>query len=62
MPLFTIKYQAGTYSGTRQVNAADEEEAIAKVRAKIRREMTLPMYSDSYRVIYSPSESSGEDY
>lgn len=51
MRTFKVKYQAGTYSGTRTVSAEDEDEAIAKVRARIRKEMTLPMYSDSYRVI-----------
>lgn len=48
---YTVKYQAGTYSGTRTVTAEDGEEAIAKVRAWVRREMTLPMYSDSYKII-----------
>lgn len=51
--IYTVRYQAGTYSGYRTINANDEEEAIAKVRAKIRREMTLPMYSDSYKVVDS---------
>ena len=53
---FTVKYQAGTYSGTRTVSAEDEEEAIAKVRRMVRREMTLPMYSDSYKVISQEEE------
>ena len=48
---FTIGYRAGTYSGTRTVWAADETAAIDKVRRAIRKEMTLPMYSDSYRVV-----------
>ena len=48
---FTIRYRAGTYSGTRTVWAADETAAIDKVRRAIRKEMTLPMYSDSYRVV-----------
>lgn len=48
--VYTIKYQAGGYSGKRQVNAEDEEEAISKVRSWVRREMTMPMYSDSYQV------------
>lgn len=48
---YTIKYHAGAYSGKRTVFADDEEEAIAKVRASIRREMSLPMYSDSYKVV-----------
>lgn len=49
--LYTVRYVAGPYSGTRDVYAESEEQAIAMVRAKIRREMTLPMYSDSYRVV-----------
>ncbi len=50
MDTFIVKYHAGTYSGQRTVRANDEDEAISKVRAMIRREMTLPMYSDSYRI------------
>lgn len=49
--LYRIHYVAGPYSGFRNVWAEDSDEAIILVRAKIRREMTLPMYSDSYRVI-----------
>jgi hypothetical protein len=48
---FKVKYHAGPYSGTREVYAEDEDQAIAKVRALIRREMTMPMYSDSYRIV-----------
>jgi hypothetical protein len=48
---YTVKYQAGTYSGTRTVQADDEKHAIAKVRAEIRKNMTLSMYSDSYKVL-----------
>lgn len=51
MPTFIVKYQAGTYSGTRTVTAEDSEEAIAKVRSWVRKEMTLSMYSDSYKII-----------
>lgn len=51
--LYTVKYWAATYSGTRTVNADDEEEAIAKVRAEIRKNMTIAMYSDSYRIVNS---------
>ena len=57
----TVRYQAGTYSGTRTVHIEEHEcneNAIAKVRAQIRREMTLPMYSESYRVV---SMEEGED-
>lgn len=53
---YTVKYHAGTYSGTRRVSAEDGDEAIAKVRAWVRREMTLPMYSDSYRIIDQEDE------
>lgn len=46
----TVRYSAGPYSGTRTVEALDTETAIAIVCGLVRREMTLPMYSDSYRV------------
>lgn len=59
--LYTVKYSAGPYSGTRQVNADDKEEAIRKVRAMIRRDMTLPMYSDSYKVINVSDNDDEED-
>jgi hypothetical protein len=52
---YTVRYVAGPYSGTRTVSAEDEEQAVSVVRARVRREMTLPMYSESYRVV------SGED-
>lgn len=51
MPVFKVKYYAGTYSGTRTVQADDDEHAIAKVRAWVRGKMTEPMYSDGYQVI-----------
>lgn len=50
---YKVKYYAGTYAGVKTVTAEDEEHAIAKVRAWVRREMTLPMYSDGYKVIDS---------
>jgi hypothetical protein len=53
---YTVKYHAGSYSGTRTVNADDEEHAIAKVRAMIRKDMSLSMYSDSYKVISSEED------
>lgn len=53
MPKFTVKYHAGTYSGTRSVSADDEEHAIAQVKAWVHRTMSLPMYSESYRIIDS---------
>lgn len=53
--LYTVAYHAATYSGTKQVWAADADHAVAKVRAWVRKEMSLPMYSDSYRVVGSES-------
>lgn len=55
---FIVHYQAGPYSGERTVFADDDEHAIAKVRAAVRKEMTLPMYSESYRVVERDSEES----
>jgi hypothetical protein len=44
------------------VNANDEEEAIAKVRAKVRKDMTLPMYYESYKVVDTiGDEDCGDD-
>lgn len=48
---FKVEYYAGPYSGTREVYAEDEDEAIEKVRAWVRREMSLSMYSDGYKII-----------
>ncbi len=47
MEQFTVKYQ----SGKRTVSAEDGEEALNKVKRMIRKEMTLPMYSDSYKIV-----------
>jgi len=58
---YTVKYYAGTYSGTRTVNAEDGEEAIAKVRGWISREMTLPMYSDGYKIIDEEDEEENNE-
>ena len=55
----TVRYSAGAYSGTRTVHIEEHEcndDAIAKVRSQIRREMTLPMYSESYRVVSTEEE------
>lgn len=49
--IFTVKYQAGDYSGTRKVNADSSDDAIQIVKSRIRKEMSLPMYSDSYEVV-----------
>ena len=48
MPLYRVDFYAGPYSGHRHVNAEDAEDAEAKVRAIVQREMTLPMYADGY--------------
>lgn len=51
MNAYTIRYQAGTYSGERTVEAEDSEQAIAIVRGWVRRQMSLPMYFESYDVV-----------
>ncbi len=58
---YKVKYYAGTYSGTRTVNAEDSEQAIAKVKAQIRREMTLPMYADGYKVVEEIDNEENQD-
>jgi hypothetical protein len=47
---FTVRYQYGTYSGTRVVWAEDSERAIAAVKRELRPHMTLPMAHESYTV------------
>lgn len=51
MQTYFVRYVAGCYNGVRRVEAEDEERAVAIVRSRIRREMTLPMYSEGYRVL-----------
>jgi len=53
MPKFTIRYQYGTYSGTRVVFADDDERAVAKMWADMRRrgELGLSMAHQSAKVI-----------
>ena len=46
----TVKYHAGPYSGERTVEADDNEDALAQVKAWVHRNMTLAMYSESYKV------------
>ena len=46
-----VKYRAGTYEGTREVDTDDEDIALAKVKAWVHKEMTLPMYSESYKIV-----------
>ena len=48
---YTIAYYAGTYEGRRSVEADDGDDAIAQVRAWVRRTMTLPTYADGYRIV-----------
>lgn len=47
---YTIRYHYATYSGTRTVQAEDSDEAIAKVRAWVRKTGSLPMAYESYKV------------
>ena len=61
MKQYTVKYYAGPYSGKRTVYAEDADEAIAKVRSMIRREMTLPMYSDGYKIASDDSEEEEDE-
>jgi hypothetical protein len=61
MPTFKVKYQAGSYFGTIAVNANCGDEAIAKVRTQIRREMSLPMYSDNYKIVGVSVDSCDDD-
>lgn len=51
MNRYTIKYQYGSYSGTRVVWADDEDEAISKMWGMLRKDMTLPMAYTSAKVI-----------
>lgn len=53
---YTVKYYAGTYEGTKRVSADDEEDAICKVRAWVRRTMSLSMYADGYKIVDSDQE------
>lgn len=55
MPQYTVKYYAGTYSGKRTVDAEDGDEAISKVRTWVRKQMTLSMYADGYRIVDNES-------
>lgn len=59
MNSYTVEYVAGSYFGERTVTAEDEEQAIAKVRAWVRRQMSHAMYSESYKVT-SQTEDSNE--
>jgi hypothetical protein len=48
--IYRIHYDAGTYSGTRDVEPEDSDQAKAKVRAWVHRTMTLTAYYESYRL------------
>lgn len=61
MPYYTVKYQAATYSGKRRVQADDEDHAIAKVKSEIRREMSIPMYYESYKVVDADHDEEEEE-
>lgn len=47
---YTIRYQIGTYSGTKVVRASDADEALAKARRLLRSQTVLAMAAESYRV------------
>ncbi len=49
--IYTVRYTAGPYSGERIVFAEDPDQALRLVRSRIRRHMTCPMYSDTYRIV-----------
>lgn len=53
MNWYLVKYYAGTYGGEKWFQADDEDHAIAKCKAWVRREMTISMYADGYKVIDS---------
>lgn len=48
---FLVHYQYGTYSGTETVWADDEDEAIAKARARLRSHMTLSTAYQSWQAV-----------
>lgn len=51
MTRYTVYYYAGTYYGEMEVVAEDEDQAIATVRARVRKSIYLPIYADGYRVV-----------
>ena len=50
LAVFTIEYYAGPYKGTITVTAEDEEQAVVRGAARIRKQMTLSMYAAGYRI------------
>lgn len=61
MPWFKVKYYAGTYSGTRDVQAEDEEDALNAVRGWIRKTCTLPMYSSGVKIVKEGDEREDDE-
>lgn len=61
MPFFRVKYYAGTYSGIREVQAEDEEDALNAVRGWIRKTCTLPMYSSGVKIIHDGEKEGWDD-
>lgn len=50
----TVRYQAGPYSGEIHIASTedeDDEEILARARHRIRKQMTLPMYYESYEIV-----------
>lgn len=47
---FIVRYQYGTYSGTRTLWADDAEQAVARVKRELRPYMTLTMAHEAYHV------------
>lgn len=58
---FRVRFQFATYSGVRNVEAEDCDHAIAKVRAQVRREASMPMASESYRIIECYEDDDGKE-
>lgn len=56
MTKYIVQYYAGTYNGNKTVYAEDQEDAISQVRTWVRKNCTLSMYSDGYKVINSEDE------
>lgn len=53
---FTVEFYAGPYAGRETVEANDETDAVAIIRARVRKRMTLPMYADGYKVVDAKEE------
>lgn len=53
MERYDVRYQAAGYSGVMTVWADDGEQAIAIVRSRVRKQMSLPMYYEHYELVRS---------